>query len=207
MRCSKPLPDLDLKIYLVTDTICISKTRNSAMSIDNFSAEQIQSVRDALASVRSSLIKAPALMAAVALAAGMSASDAHAWGNDFENLGRVIGGELGRTAGNDRYGPQARVGGLIGETLGSRMGRPADQSDKEAQRIADIQRRAREQAVRDAAYEAERRRIDPNYQSQVRSSNGANSSQAAMFSNFQRLTDRQNQLADEYTWRNSQRHR
>lgn len=173
------------------------------MNIDQPSAEQIHAVRDALSSVRSSLRGAPAFMAAVALAAGLSSTEAQAWGNDFENLGRVIGGEVGRSATNDRYGAQARVGSLIGETLGSRMGRPADEADKEAKRTAEIQRQAREQAIRDAAYDAERRRIDPNYQAQVRSSSGAINSQAAMSANFQRLASNQDALAAEYNRRNN----
>lgn len=177
------------------------------MNIEESSADQIQSVRDAFASVRSSLRSAPVFMAAVALAAGMSATDAQAWGNDFENLGRVIGGEVGRTAGNDRYSAQARVGSLIGEAFGSRLGRPADAADKEAKRLSEIQRQAREQAMRDAAYDLERRRIDPNYQSQVRSSAGANNSQSAMSANFQRLSSNQEALAADYNRRNYQRQR
>lgn len=177
------------------------------MAQDLAFAEQIQSVRDAFASVTGSMKAAPTFMVAVALAAGMTAQDAHAWGNDFENLGRVIGGEVGRNAANDRYGSQARVAGLIGEVVGSRMGRPVDAASKEEQRINDIQRQAREQAVRDAAYDAERRRIDPNYQSQVRSSAGANGAFAAMQSNFQRLQISQDALADEYARRNGFRQR
>lgn len=175
------------------------------MSTNQTSPDQISAVRDAFASVRSSLKCAPAFMAAVAIAAGMSSTDAQAWGNDFERLGRVIGGEVGRNAGDGAS--QARVGGLIGEVLGSRAGRPADAADKEAQRIADIQRQAREQAVRDTAYDAERRRIDPNYQRQSGASNSANRGYTTMGSNLQLLSQRQNALAAEYAARNHPRQR
>lgn len=150
--------------------------------------DQDHAIRDAFASTRGSLRAAPAFLIAAALAAGMAPDKAHAWGNDFENLGRVIGGEVGRQAGNDRYGAQARIGGLLGEVIGSRAGRPADEADREAKRIADIERQAREQAVRDAAYEAQRRRIDPNYRSMSASSNASNVDYGRIGANFDRLS-------------------
>lgn len=76
-----------------------------------------------------------------------------------ENLGRTIGGELGRAAAGGVFSPVARIGGVLGETAGKMAGRTLDSRSS----IERAEQQAREQAARDAAYEAERKRLDPWY--------------------------------------------
>ena len=167
-------------------------------------SQQDEAVRNAFASFRSSLRLAPAFLAVIAMAAGMAPTQAKAWGSDFENLGRVIGGEAGRQAAGGGHGPNARIGGLIGEVIGKRVARPADEAEREANRIADIERQAREQAVRDTAYETQRRKIDPNYRSMGERSSQSNLGNG---SGLGQSSARIQQLVNEMNHRNYPRQR
>lgn len=75
---------------------------------------------------------------------------------DYENLGRVIGQEAGRSVGGSGYSSEARIGSLLGQTLLGGLAKPIDEKAKEDQRLADIDRRAKEKAAQDAAYEQAR---------------------------------------------------
>jgi hypothetical protein len=157
----------------------------------------------AAASVRSSMRAAPAFMVAIALAAGMAASDAKAWG-ESESVGRTIGTELGRAAVGG-YGAQATVGGLLGGVVGAMIGRPIDKSGEATQREEEVTRAAKEQAQRDAAYQAERKRLDPNYSQLASSSDASNSLYSAISSNAQRASANVDAILADYERRNRPR--
>lgn len=150
-------------------------------------------VSRAFASVRSSLRVSPAFMAAIAVVAGMATEDAKAWGNNqFEQIGRTMGSEMGRQAGGGSFSTESRIGGMVGSMLGATLGRPLDEDAKEKKRLEQIEAKARDQAIRDAAYEEQRRRIDPSYQrspnypGQVRSSRQSNTDYESIRQNIMR---------------------
>jgi hypothetical protein len=165
----------------------------------------VDAVRSAFASVRSSLSRAPAFLVAVAAVAGLSATDAKAWGNNYENLGRVIGTEVAREAAGGGFTPQARVAGLIGQTAGTVIARPLDAKSQEADRLERIRAQAREQAVRDEAYAQARREINPNYQPAAQGSQRVNQGYSAVQNNMQVLVQRNMELTRQYQQRNGTR--
>lgn len=118
--------------------------------------------KGAMASVRLGLCRHPAALAAFALAAGLSAAQNSAFAGQYEAVGRSIGYELGRAAGS---GPQGRIASIVLQAAGGAAAGTLDAPPLSAdqRRIQDLQRQAREQAARDAAYANERRRIDPGY--------------------------------------------
>lgn len=73
---------------------------------------------------------------------------------DNEYLGRTVGSEVGRALGGGS-GDLARLGSIAGGVFGGAAARPMDEAARENERMRDIERRAREKAVADAAYEAE----------------------------------------------------
>jgi hypothetical protein len=121
----------------------------------------------ARASIRGSLCASHATLLAVGLAAGLAPNAAHAWGTDYQTMGRALGSELGSLAGGV-FSPTARIASAIGGVIGQQIGKPFDDAGQYQRRAEDIQRQAREQALRDAAYDAERRRLDPSYMPQAR---------------------------------------
>jgi hypothetical protein len=167
----------------------------------------------ALASARSTLAASPAALVAIGIAAGMAAPEAKAWGSQYESLGRTIGSELGRSAAGGGYGAGARIAGLIGETIGTNVGKPMDESSEAQRRDAENIQRAKEQAVRDAAYDAERRRLDPSYVpassygDMVRRSADSSSSYNAVGANLRALNERTEAAVQEYTRRNAPKSR
>ena len=116
----------------------------------------------ALESVRRSLFRHPGALAAFALAAGLTTAQGNAWAGGYESLGRSIGYELGRTAGP---GVPGRVASMVLQSVGGSVAAPMDAAPQtsDQRRAAELQRQAREQAGRDAAYAAERKRLDPSY--------------------------------------------
>lgn len=96
------------------------------------------------------------LILAVLVAAALSGCATQR--GEGENLGRVLGTELARVVAPG-YGPEARILGTLGQTAGKMAGRTLDASAREDE----VERKAREQAIQDAAYDAERKKIDPNY--------------------------------------------
>lgn len=196
--------------------------------------------RAAQAAMRRALISHPAAAVALALACGLSVAPAHAqyFGNaQYEHVGRTIGGELGRAAagGNGLYTPQARIGVMIGEIVGGSLTRPMDATAnaaaerererlaaerarrqdelREAREIADAQRRARVKAAADAAYEQERRRIDPSYDGAA-TTGAATTSGAAADTRYQAIAGnldagntRVRALVEDYQRRNAPRQR
>lgn len=178
--------------------------------------------------VRNSLRASPLSIAALALAAGLSATPAQAqWGStQYENVGRSVGYELGRQAagGGGVFSPGARIAGSIGEILVGNLARPLDQAanaarereaaDLRAQReMADVERRARLQAAADAAYHAERLRRDPTYTpdaaypAAAQAAARANERYSAIRGNLDRLTQQQERLTQEFLQRNAPRAR
>lgn len=119
----------------------------------------------AMSSVRKSLATAPLAVAAVVAVAGMVPSQAKA--ENFESLGRFIGYELGSKAGTG-YDAASRVGGRVLEMVGESAGRKGDaasvaKAEKE-RLVAEAREQAMADAAADAAYVAERKRLDPSYQ-------------------------------------------
>jgi hypothetical protein len=93
----------------------------------------------------------------------LMSSQAFAWGNSsFEDLGVTIGQAVGGAA-NGGYGAESRVGAAVGKMAGTVLGRPMDESSEKDKRTNSAIEAAREQAAIDAAYDMERRRLDPNY--------------------------------------------
>lgn len=121
------------------------------MTTSNLNTRQIEALTAAFSSARKSLAGAPLFLATVAVAAGMSTSDAHAWGTQYENIGRQLGNEVARNAAGGGYNPKANIAGLIGQTIGSAVARPFDQSAQERERIARIEAQERERAAREQA--------------------------------------------------------
>lgn len=164
----------------------------------------------ARSSIRASLSASTATLLAVGLAAGLAPDAAHAWGSDYESMGRTLGSELGNVAGgNSVFSPTARIASTLGGFIGQQIGKPIDQASEEQRRVDDIQRQAREQAVRDAAYDAERKRIDPNYTPQARYADMASRAEQSVqnsrsissnIADWSRNTDR---LVQEYQQRNA----
>lgn len=171
------------------------------------STAENNAVSMALASVRTSLKRAPLFMAAVATAAGMATTDAHAWGNDYQHLGSLIGGEIAKSVAGGSYGPKAYVAGVIGQTIGRNMTAPLDQAADEKRRMEQIEAQAREKAARDAVYEAERRKVTPNYAPAAASSRAANQGYTAMSSSMQSMAELNQRLNQEYIQRNALRQR
>lgn len=171
------------------------------------STAENNAVSMALASVRASLKRAPLFMAAVATAAGMASTEAHAWGNDYQNLGSLIGGEVAKSVAGGGYGPKAYVAGVIGQTIGRNMTAPLDNAAEEKRRMDQIQAQAREKAARDAVYEAERRKVTPNYAPAAASSRAANQAYTAISANMQSMAELNERLAREYAQRNGLRQR
>lgn len=166
----------------------------------------------ARASVRASLTASHITLLAVGMAAGLSAEQARAWGNNYEYLGRTVGSELGRAvAGRDgAWSPAGRIAGLAGEMVGASVARPFDQAAEDQRRADQEVQRAREQAQRDNAYEAERRRLDPNYTGTRYSEmadRGARSLDAhrAIANNVSALNEENERLVRDYQRRNAQR--
>lgn len=126
-------------------------------------------LKKAQASIRASLSASAASIVAVGLTAGMAPRDAQAWGSDYESLGRTLGYELGHAAGGGSgFSPAARIASSIGAALGGQIGKPFDAASADQRRLEEAQRQGREQAARDAAYDLERRRLDPSYSPHVR---------------------------------------
>lgn len=152
----------------------------------------------ALESIRQSLGK-PSVLGVFALAAGLSAAQSQAWAGNFEYVGRSIGYEMGRAAGS---GPQGRIASLVlqtaGGTVAGQLDSPPPSSDQ--RRAAELQRQAREQAARDAAYVNERRRIDPGYVEPTNGTTGrsqVNASSASMTSEQRRVEQVQKEAREQ----------
>lgn len=160
-----------------------------------------------MTAARKSLAMTPAAVVAIGLAAGLASQEAHAFGNEYESLGRTIGGELARS-GQSNFSAKGRVLGMIGETLGGNLGRPVDANAEAARKNAEDLQRAREQAARDAAYEAERMRLDPSYTSARYSdmtgrSRAASSSYEAVSANIRAINERSAAAVQDYARRNA----
>lgn len=159
----------------------------------------------AVDSIRSTLRNAPLFLVAVAVASTLAMSDAHAWAGEYENAGRTVGQEIGRAAVDKGYGPASKVAGILGGLAGGVIGRPADakveQAKKEDVGIVAAQERAR----RDAAYDAERKRIDPNYTPMVGASTEANSAYSAVGENMSNMKSRTDEIIRQYRARNGMR--
>lgn len=168
----------------------------------------------AMNAARSGLTSSPAALIAIGMAAGMAAPEAHAWQNQYESIGRTVGGEVARqAAGGGVFSPTARIAGLLGETLGANLGKPFDQQSEAERKEAENIQRAKEQAQRDAAYDQERRRLDPNYVpsssygEMVRRSGQASGNFGDVGSNIRALNDRAQAAIEEYSKRNAPRNR
>jgi hypothetical protein len=118
----------------------------------------------AVRSVRTNMRASGPALVALAIAAGLAPDVARAWGMDYESAGRTIGSEIGRAAGgNQIFSPAGRIGSVIGEMAGAAIGRPFDAASRESDRQQQAIKEAQDQARRDAAYDAERKRLDPTY--------------------------------------------
>jgi len=167
-------------------------------------AKQRVSLAAALQGVRSSLNSAPMFMLAVAGAAGLSAPAKDAWAGEYERLGRMVGTELGREVGGS--GAQARIASAAGALLFGNIARSADEAAAEERRTRQIEARARESAerdaVRDAAYEAKRRELDPNYDGAARQSDRSNETYRSISGNLSRLDETHERVARQWRERN-----
>jgi hypothetical protein len=168
----------------------------------------------ALTAARAGLASSPAALIAIGVAAGMTSPQAHAWQNQYESIGRTVGGEVARhAAGGGVFSPAARIAGLLGETVGANLGKPFDQQSEAERKEAENIQRAKEQAQRDAAYDKERRRIDPSYDpsasygDMVRRSSQASSGFGDVDANIRALNERSQAVIDEYKKRNAPRNR
>jgi hypothetical protein len=135
------------------------------MTTDSSTSKDVKSAfQTALTGVRLSMASAPAAIAVFALAAGLSTAQAQVWSsNTYENLGRQIGQEMGSQTGSNRWDSSSRVTGMIlGQVIGS-AGKTMDASTAQKTLEQKNIEAARAQAQRDAIYDAERLRIDPNY--------------------------------------------
>lgn len=166
--------------------------------------KQRASLAASLQGVRSSLSAAPVFLLAVAGAAGLSAQVSKSWAGEYERLGRMVGTELGREVGGS--GAQARITAAAGALLLGNMARSADEAAAEERRVRQIEAKAREQAqrdaVRDAAYEAKRRELDPNYDGAVRQSERANETYRTISGNLSRLDETRERIARQWRERN-----
>jgi hypothetical protein len=86
------------------------------------------------------------------------------------------------------------------------MARSADEAAAEERRVHQIEAKAREQAqrdaVRDAAYEAKRRELDPNYDGAVNQSERANETYRTISGNLSRLDETRERIARQWRERN-----
>ncbi len=116
----------------------------------------------ALESVRRGFFRTPAVLGALALAAGLNAAQSTAFAGQYESVGRTVGYEVGRAVGP---GPQGRIASVILQSVGGSVAGQLDAKplSSDQRRVLELQRQAREQAARDAAYVNERRRFDPGY--------------------------------------------
>ncbi len=120
--------------------------------------------------------------------------------------------------GGGIFSPQARIGLLVGEMIGSSVARPLDDRARlererqeaelrEARELAEAQRRAKVQAAADSAYDAERRRLDPTYAGTAAASDAANARYSGAVRNADTTANRMSQLVQEFEARNAQRQR
>jgi hypothetical protein len=161
-------------------------------------------LKEAKGAVSASLARAPATLFFLAVAAAMPMQEAKAWTAQYENIGRQIGNEVGRNAGGGGNDSAARIAGLLGGVVGSVLTRPLDESARAAQEAKREEERARrdqerisinnqrrldqaamagrEKAIREQAYEQQRRVLQPGHVAQegqsrwVRATPGASSS-------------------------------
>ncbi len=159
----------------------------------------------ALKAARASLSARPAALVAIALAAGMAAPAAHAWGTNYEYAGSSIGYQLGNALGAGSS-VKSSIGSTIGNVIGSTMGRSVDQSSQQEKAQETAIQQAKLQAQRDAAYDAERRRLDPNYTYSAAAGRSA-SANSTYTSNLDAIVQRNSALAAQYTSRSGQRSR
>jgi hypothetical protein len=118
-------------------------------------------VAAAMQAVRVALRNTPGVFAAISIAAGVAAHEAHAQSNEYENLGRSVGSNLGAAVGGNSFSPGSRIAQALGSVAGSLVGRPMDASTNAQKHDAQIAQEAHDLAVRDAAYCNERKRNDP----------------------------------------------
>lgn len=164
--------------------------------------------------LRANLWRTGALVA-IAVAAGMAPDAARAWGMNYESAGRTIGSELGRAAGGGAiFSPEARVASVVGEMAGQMLGRSIDSVGQQAKQAQEAERMAIEQARRDAAYEAERKRLDPTWTpgatpySEVAQRSAASEARWGSISgNLQRNDAAMQQLVQQWEERNAPRSR
>jgi hypothetical protein len=166
--------------------------------------QQRASLLAAVHSVRSSLCTAPVFILAVAGAAGLGVPATKAWAGEYERLGRMVGTELGREVGGS--GAQGRIAAAAGALIIGNMARPADEAAAEERRLRQIDAQARERgqrdAVRDAAYEAKRRELDPNYDGAARQSDRSNETYRTIAGNLSRLDETHERVARQWRERN-----
>lgn len=124
-----------------------------------------QGLQEALQGAARSLLASPRVVIAIAALASASGANAQ-WfgGGDYERAGSSIGYELGRSVSSSRTQGIATV---MTQTLLGQAGRMLDGRKKEEEQAQLAAQQAAAQASADAAYrsayDAERRRIDPNY--------------------------------------------
>lgn len=117
------------------------------------SHEKAAALQNALHITGASLRACPRALMAIALAA--AAGGAHAqFGGTYERAGSTVGHELGRALSGDKNPYASSIAATMGQLLGSQFGKSLDESGR-------IEREAQERARADAAYEAERRKLDP----------------------------------------------
>jgi uncharacterized protein YcfJ len=157
---------------------------------------------EAMQSIRKSMAASPKFLAAVAVAAGMSAAQAGEYTTAGSQVGRVIGNEVGRASGNSGA---AVVGSVLGGLAGTVLTRPMDEqatATKEeqaaAKKLTQAEQKAREKAAYDAAYEAERKRRDPNYSGMAKASDTANARYSTTNANLDSLKNRSAELVNQY---------
>ena len=118
------------------------------------------SLRNALQSTALALSTSPKALLAIATLAATGEAQAQIFGGAYERAGGSIGYEVGRQA---KSASAQGIAAVMGQVLGSQLGRHFDENARAAQEQQQAVDRARADAAARAAYDAERKRLDPSY--------------------------------------------
>lgn len=116
-------------------------------------------LQGALRSTAAALRASPKALLAVAALASTGMAHAQLFGGAYERAGGNIGYELGRQVNSSAQG----IATIMGQVLGGQLGRQFDEGQRAEQERAQAIERARIDAAAQAAYDAERQRLDPSY--------------------------------------------